>query len=147
MHSDTGWVNYADLPVNCPHATRAANYQRGGQMAGTQCPFSTGKSMSGVGDVNYGPNTKGGPEEAPQYKEPPLRIDGDADRYDHRATADDYTQAGNLYRLMPDAEKQRLAETIVSTLSQVSQPVRDRMLKHFEACDPDYAARIRSLLV
>jgi catalase len=41
--------------------------------------------------------------EDPRFKEPPLKISGDADRYDHRIGNDDYTQAGNLFRLMsPD---------------------------------------------
>ena len=34
------------------------------------------------------------------FDEPPLRITGDATRYDHRDGNDDYTQAGNLFRLM-----------------------------------------------
>ncbi len=33
-------------------------------------------------------------------KEPPLRIEGDADRYDRRQGNDDLTQAGRLFRLM-----------------------------------------------
>ena len=36
------------------------------------------------GDVNYEPNGFGGAAEDPKFKEPPLRICGDADRYDHR---------------------------------------------------------------
>ena len=87
--------------LTAPHATVARNYQRGGQMAGTQCPFSNGKSMSGVSDVNYGPNSQGGPKANAQYKEPPLKISGDATHYDHVKTSDDYTQAGNLYRILP----------------------------------------------
>ena len=49
--------------------------------------------------VNYEPNSFGGPIES-GHVEPPLRIDGDADRYDHRVGNDDYSQAGDLFRLM-----------------------------------------------
>jgi catalase len=41
----------------------------------------------------------------PSVKEPPLKISGDADRYDHREGNDDYTQAGNLFRLMKPEQR------------------------------------------
>ena len=44
------------------------------------------------GDVNYQPNSFNGPLDDKQYSEPPLKISGDADRYDHRIGNDDYTQ-------------------------------------------------------
>ena len=44
--------------------------------------------------------------------EPPLRIAGDADRYDHREGNDDYTQPGNLFRLMPPDAQARLMDNI-----------------------------------
>jgi len=47
-----------------------------------------------------------GPGEDPSVKEPPLKISGDADRYDHRVGNDAYTQPGNLFRLM-NADQQR----------------------------------------
>jgi catalase len=46
--------------------------------------------------------------EDPSVKEPPLKISGDADRYDHREGNDDYTQAGNLFRLMKPEQKSQL---------------------------------------
>ena len=58
--------------------------------------------------VNYEPNSFGVPVEDPSFKEPPLKISGAADRYDHREGNDDYTQAGNLFRLMkPEQQKQQ----------------------------------------
>ena len=36
------------------------------------------------GAVIYEPNSFDGPVEDPSFKEPPLKITGDADRYDHR---------------------------------------------------------------
>ena len=41
-----------------------------------------------------------GPDRA-KFGEPPLAIHGDAARYDARPQEDDFSQAGNLYRLMP----------------------------------------------
>jgi catalase len=131
-------VNYNELPVNCPHATRAATYQRSGAMAGTHDAFNKCTHSSGAGAPNYGPNTAGGPCEQPQLKEPPLKVSGNADRYDHREGADDYSQAGNLFRIMSAGQQQELANTIAGSLSQVTAAVREKMLGHFRACDPQY---------
>jgi catalase len=59
-------------------------------------------------------NSFGGPVEDPSVKEPPLKISGDADRYDHREGNDDYTQAGNLFRLMKPGQKTQLIQNIVN---------------------------------
>ena len=48
-------ANYNDLPVNYPRAAGVENYQRGGAMAGTKCPFGHGHTGSSIADVNYGP--------------------------------------------------------------------------------------------
>jgi catalase len=53
------------LPINCPHARNAINYQRDGVMR-----FDDNGSSS----VNYEPNSFGGPKEVPQYKELPYSI-------------------------------------------------------------------------
>ncbi len=63
---------------------------------------------NGYGAVNYEPNSFNGPVQGDRFKEPPLKIFGDADRYNHRQGNDDYTQLGNLYRLMPADEQERL---------------------------------------
>ena len=53
-------------------------------------PGSEQNSVDHAG-VNYFPNSKGGPVEGMQVPEPPLRISGDANRYDRNAGNDDYT--------------------------------------------------------
>ena len=98
------------------------------------------------GDVNYEPNTRGGPLEDPRFKEPPLKITGDADRYDHREGNDDYTQAGNLYRLMPKDERQRLHKAIAGAMSGVPKEIIQRQLSHFAKADKGYAAGVKKAL-
>ncbi len=140
-------ANYNDLPVNYPRATSANHYQRGGVMAGTRCPFDNGISVDGGSAlVNYGPNSKGGPtEEEAAFREPPLKIDATAvNRYDHRVGADDYSQAGALFCLMDQAQKEGLTNNIGASLSQVSPDVRDKMLVHFERCDQDYGKMVKA---
>jgi len=129
-------VNYESLPVNKPRSEVSA-YHRDGKMR-----FDGNEG----GAVNYEPNSFDGPVEDHQYKEPPLKIDGDADRYNHREGNDDYTQAGNLYRLMPDDEKNRLYEAVAGAMDGVPEEIIDRQIKHFEKADPAYAAGVRKAL-
>ncbi len=138
-------ANYNQLPVNCPHATQANHHQRAGAMAGAQCPYH-GSQTGGDASANYGPNSQpSGLRDATEFKEPPLRLDGEADRYS-RYGQDDYTQAGNLYRLLPEEEKARLISNICGTLSQATQDVQQRMIGHFSQADADYGRRVQEML-
>ena len=129
-------VNYESLPVNRPRCP-AATYHRDGQMR-----FDD----NGGGAVNYEPNSFGGPAEDPKYKEPPLRIQGDADRYDHRQGNDDYAQPAKLYRLFSSEQRQRLHSAIAGAMQGVPQEIVDRQLAHFEKVDPSYATGVREAL-
>lgn len=123
-------VNFERLPINSPRATEANNYQRDGYMR-----FDGNFGPS----VNYEPNSFGGPVENHAYDEPPLKISGDADRYEQkRGVDDDYIQPGNLYRLMPPDEQQRLISNIVSTMKDVPKEIRKKMVEHFTRADKDY---------
>ena len=129
-------VNYESLPVNKPRCP-VATYHRDGSM---RC------DDNGGGSVNYEPNTRGGPVEDPRFKEPPLKISGDADRYDHRQGNDDYTQAGNLYRLLPADERERLHHAIAGAMNGVPREIIERQLEHFQMADPAYAKGVRAAL-
>jgi len=129
-------VNYEALPVNRPKAD-SATYHRDGHMR-----FDGNNG----GSVNYEPNSMGGPSEDKQYLEPPLKISGDADRYNHRDGNDDYTQPGNLYRLMTNDEKQRLHQNLARGMQGVPKEIIERQLAHFHKADPAYAAGVRKAL-
>ena len=122
-------VNYESLPVNRPHATEAHTYHRDGAMR-----FDD----NGGGAPNYEPNGFGGPVEDPRFLEPPLTISGDADRYDHHEGNDDYTQAGDLFRLMTVAQRGRLIANIVAHMASVPRDIQLRQIEHFRKADPDY---------
>ncbi|OKH43747.1 catalase [Calothrix sp. HK-06] len=130
-------VNYEHLPVNCPHATRANTYHRDGAMR-----FDGNSGAS----VNYEPNSFNGPVEDPQYKEPPLKISGAADRYDHREGNDDYSQAGKLFKLLPTEGKQRLFNNIAAAMKEVPRFIIERQLKHFAKADPAYGEGVAKAL-
>ena len=92
--------------------------------------------------MNYEPNTFGGPVEDPSVKEPPLKISGDADRYDHRKGNDDYTQAGNFFRLMSADQKKQLIQNIVGAMKTVAKEIQERQVAHFYKADPAYGAGV-----
>ena len=123
-------VNFERLPINSPRSTEANNYQRDGFMR-----FDGNFGPA----VNYEPNSFGGPIENHAYDEPPLKISGDADRYDQkRGVDDDYVQPGNLFRLLPTDEKKRLIQNITNSLKKVPKELQEKMLVHFRKADQDY---------
>ena len=97
-------------------------------------------------DAYYEPNSFGGPVQDKSQAEPPLRISGDASRYDHREGNDDYTQAGDLFRLFDDNQKRRLFGNIAGAMRGVPQRIIDRQLAHFDKADPAYGEGVRDAL-
>ena len=71
------------------------------------------------------------PKQAPQFAEPPLKISGDAARYDRHDGDDPYTQPGDLFRLMTPDEQDRLTTNIAKKMETVTEPVKQKMLGHF----------------
>ena len=73
------------------------------------------------------------------YAEPPLKISGNADRYEQkRGVDDDYIQPGNLYRLMSVDERNRLVSAIVGSLKKVPSVIQEKMVSHFRKADKAY---------
>jgi catalase len=98
------------------------------------------------GAVNYEPNSFGGPVEDHRFVEPPLKVDGDAWRYNHRDGNDDYTQPGDLFRLMtPDSQK-RLFSNTAEAMQGVPAEIVQRQLGHFHKADPRYAQGVAAAL-
>jgi catalase len=66
---------------------------------------------------------------------------------ERHAEDDDFVQAGNLYRLMEEAAKERLVENVTASLAQVSRKdIVERSIANFQRSDPDYADRIINAL-
>jgi catalase len=63
-----------------------------------------------------------------------------------RAADDAYTQAGNLFRLMPAEEKDRLTTHIAHAMRGVAVDIQQRQLAHFDKADPAYGAGVRTKL-
>ena len=129
-------TNHQHLPVNAPRCP-FHNQQRDGAMA----------LGHGGAQQNYAPTEAAGSN--PQgmgHGEPALALNGGAGRYDGRGKEDDYTQAGNLFRLLPAQEKLNLFDNIAGPLSQVSEEIIQRQLGHFDKADAAYGAGVRAAL-
>ncbi|MGB3905799.1 MAG: catalase [Anaerolineae bacterium] len=128
-------ANFERLPINAPRATKVVNtYQRDGHMR-----FDD----NGGPGPNYEPNTFGGPKADPAYNEPPLKVSGDADRYEQkRGVDDDYVQPGNLFRLMSPEQQKGLMANIVGSLKKAPKEIQEKMVAHFRKADQAYGEGI-----
>lgn len=73
-------------------------------------------------------------------------VDGTAGRHDARGQEDDYTQSGNLYRLMDADARERLVSNIARAMNSVSDEIKRRQLAHFTKADPAYGAGVAANL-
>lgn len=129
-------INYAALPINKPHCP-ISTYHRDGQSR---------FDGNGGGAVNYQPNSFGGPVEASSVKEPPLRLQGDAGRYDHHDGNDDYQQAGDLFRLMSGGQQAQLLGNLAEALRPVPRFIQLRQLLQFYRADAAYGSGVAQRL-
>jgi catalase len=127
--------NYALIPVNCPHARGLNNYQRDGAMR---------VDANGGSAPNYSPNGRGGPVPDAAAAETPIALAGSTERseYPARGRADDFEQAGLLYRVLQEDERARLVANIAGHLGQARREVQERQVEHFARADAEYGARV-----
>jgi catalase len=121
-------VNFESLPVNRPKCP-VHTYNRDGFM----------RFDDNGGDTpNYEPNSFGGPVEDHRYRELRYKATGEIGRYDHREGNDDYTQAGDLLRLLTADQKARLIGNIVDAMKTVPERIQRLQVGHFMKADPAY---------
>lgn len=131
-------THYESLPVNAPKCP-VHHYHKDGQMRFT-------RNDTGNPDAYYEPNSFNGPSETLEHKEPPLKISGDADRYNHRDGNDDYSQPRALFELFDADQKGRLFSNIAAAMNGVPEEIVRRQLAHFERISPAYAEGIAKAL-
>jgi catalase len=88
----------------------------------------------------------GRPVEDPPYLEPPLPMDGDAGRYEHRAGTDDDTQAGHRCRLWPADGQPRVFGHLAASMPGGPRVIVDRPLEQFSTADPVYGEGVAKAL-
>jgi catalase len=88
--------------------------------------------------TSYNPNSQGLWDNQPEYAEPSLALEGDADHYDHRAVDDHWEQPGNLFRQMTPEQKQLLFDNTARAINGASQEVIERHIGNCSKADPAY---------
>ncbi|PTM98349.1 catalase KatA [Mycoplana dimorpha] len=132
-------THYEALPVNAPRCP-VHHYHKDGQM-------NFFGQRTGNVDAYYEPNSvAGSAAELPSAKEPPLKISGDMDRYDHRIGNDDYSQPRALFNLFDAGQKARLFSNIAAAMAGVPGEIVERQLAHYKLVHPDYEAGVRAAL-
>jgi len=131
--------NYALIPVNCPFSGRISNYQRDGAMR---------VDGNGSNQPNYSPNSRGGAVADPSVRESAIPLQGTSGRteYPKADRADDFEQAGLLYRVLENEARSRLVANIASHMSGINPDIQRRQIQHFLKADPEYGNRIAQLL-
>lgn len=130
-------VNHAQIPVNTPRCP-VHSYHRDGAMRvdGNQ-----------GGRLHYEPNSQGEWQEQPDFSEPPLALEGAADRFDYWETEPDYfTQPGNLFRLMSAEQQQVLFENTARNMNGVPDDIKMKHIGHCMQADPAYGQGIAKAL-
>ena len=125
-------VNHSHIPVNAPKCP-FHSYHRDGQMRvdGNQ-----------GGTLGYEPNSEQEWAEQPDFREPPLTLEGAADHWNHRVDEDYYSQPRALFRLMTPAQQQVLFDNTARAISGASEQVKQRHIGNCTLCDPAYGAGV-----
>ena len=129
-------VNHHQIPVNAPRCP-FNSYHRDGAMR---------TDGNHGGTIGYEPNTKGEWREQPDFAEPPLSLDGAADRWNHRVDDDYYTQPGNLFRLMTSDKQRLLFENTARSVGGASVDIQGRHIENCRKADPAYGAGVEAAL-
>ena len=124
-------THYEALPVNAPKCP-VHHYHKDG-------PMRFFDNNAANPDAFYEPNSFSGPGEDERFREPPLKISGDADRYDHREGNDDYGQPRALFELFDKGQRARLFSNIAAAMAGVPEDIIQRQLVHFHRVHPEYA--------
>lgn len=129
-------VNHHLIPVNksrCPFNA----FHRDGQMRV---------------DGNYGatpgyePNSYGEWQEQPDYKEPPLELDGAADNWNHREDDDYYSQPRALFNLMSPEQKKVLFGNTAGAMGDAPREIKIRHIGNCMKADEAYGRGVADAL-
>jgi catalase len=129
-------VNHHQIPVNAPRCP-VHSYHRDGAMR------TDGNHGATLG---YEPNSYGQWQEQPDFREPPLSIEGAADHWNHREDTDYYSQPGNLFRLMTPAQQQVLFENTARAMGDAPDDIKRRHICNCAQADPAYGAGVAKAL-
>lgn len=130
-------VNHHQIPVNKARCPVFSNHRDG---------------LTRVDD-NYGslphyePNSFHQWQQQPEYREPPLKINGDADFWNfHEDDHDYFSQPRALFNLMSLEQKQVLYDNTARAMGDALDFIKYRHIRNCHACHPDYGAGVAKAL-
>ncbi|MEG6520982.1 catalase [Desulfotomaculum sp. 1211_IL3151] len=130
-------VNHHQIPVNAPRCP-VNSYHRDGQMRVNNNAGST---------IGYEPNSYGQWQQQPEFKEPPLALNGAADHWNFREDDDDYyTQPGKLFRLMNPEQQQALFGNTARAMGDAPKEIKIRHIGNCLKADPAYGRGVADAL-
>ena len=129
-------VNHNQIPVNAPRCP-FHSYHRDGAM---RVDGNFG------GTLGYEPNDQGEWAEQPDYREPPLALQGAADHWNHRVDTDYYSQPVALFRLMTPAQQMVLFENAARSVGGAPREIQLRHIGNCLKADPAYARGVATAL-
>ena len=129
-------INHHQIPVNasrCPFHS----YHRDGAMRVDGNYGST---------LGYEPNSYGEWQEQPDFKEPPLSLEGAADHWNHRVDDDYYYQPGLLFKLMSKSQQEALFENTARAMGDAPRQIKLRHIGNCVKADPAYGKGVADAL-
>ena len=130
-------VNHGHIPVNAPRCP-VHSYHRDGAMRVDGNYGST---------LGYEPNSSGEWQQQPDFREPPLAIDGAADHWNYREDDDDYyAQPRALFRLMSPDQQQVLFDNTARSLGGAAKAIQLRHIANCLKADPAYGQGVAKAL-
>ena len=130
-------VNHHLIPVNrarCPVNT----FHRDGLM---RVDGNSG------GTLAYEPNSYGEWQEQPEFREPPLALEGAADHWNAREDDDDYySQPRALFRLMIPEQQKVLCENTARAMGDAPREIKIRHIGNCLKADPAYGKGVADAL-
>lgn len=130
-------VNHNQIPVNAPRCP-FHSYHRDGQMR---------VDDNAGGTLGYEPNSYGEWQQQPEFREPPLELQGAADHWDYREDDDDYySQPRALFKLMTSDQRMALYGNTARAMGDAPDFIKERHIEHCLACDPEYGEGVAKAL-
>ncbi|MBN1909519.1 MAG: catalase [Pirellulales bacterium] len=99
------------------------------------------------GTLGYEPNSYGQWQEQPEFREPPLALEGAADHWSHREDDDDYySQPRALFQMMNPAQQKALFENTARAMGDAPKEVKIRHITNCMKADPAYGNGVAAAL-
>ena len=130
-------INYNSLPINRPIVDVNNGYRNG----------SMRFDENGGDTPNYEPSHFSVPTQTDIMDEPPLNIDGDAARYEYDTDENnDFAQAGALYNVMNEKERNDLITNLAGSMVGVPEEILKVQVEHFLKADKTYGEKLAKTL-